>query len=114
MPRDPETIRRLAKAFEQVQRFRPDTSSIDVAGKIGGASDRIWNAALQWLDSGEMPEEPTIHGYSPSSLEKEKGLVPSAVLTALMALEKDPSSALISLEYMRRREPPAKDSTGGG
>jgi hypothetical protein len=102
--RDSQTIGRLAAAFEQAQRFGRGETSIDVARKIATASDLIWNAAVHWLDRGEMPDEPNLDGYTPSSLARDKGLVPSAVFTALMALEQDPSAALITLKHLRGRE----------
>jgi hypothetical protein len=105
--RDPEVIKRLAAALEQAQRFGDGERPIDAAETIAGASDPIWNAALHWLEQGEMPDEPLKYGYTPRSLTRVKGLVPSAALTALMALEEDPSAALITLKHLADRGPDA-------
>lgn len=110
--RDPETIQRLADAFDEVQRFGGGEQPIDVATSIAGASDPIWEAAMHWLEHREMPEQPAIRGYNPRMLTRVKGLVPSAALTALMALEEDSSAGLIALKHMVDRGPDAGKAPG--
>lgn len=110
--RDPETIQRLADAFDKAQRFGGGERPIDVATSIAGASDPVWEAAMHWLEHGEMPEEPAIRGYNPRMLTRVKGLVPSAALTALMALKEDASAALLALSQMEDRGPDAGKAPG--
>lgn len=100
---NPDEVARLAKAFSTAQRLAPSEDCLAVAKKLASASPQIWQAAMYWLVRGEMPAQPVMHGYSPRSFVGKKGLVPSAALTALMALEQDPSAALISLKHVSPR-----------
>ncbi|WP_217924708.1 ParB/RepB/Spo0J family partition protein [Miltoncostaea oceani] len=58
--------------------------------------DQILEAALEWVEHEAFGSEPVIAGLNPTSLEARLGK-PSLVLSALVALERDPEAALARL-----------------
>jgi len=62
-----------------------------LAHRIAEADDDIWEAALSWARTGEMPTGPDIVGQTPVRLSKRFN--PSQTFTALMAFREDPERA---------------------
>jgi hypothetical protein len=95
-PRSKLERERLRERFVATQGSSPDSASRLVT-RIAGADDDIWNAAVTWARSGEMPPAPEIHGHTPATLGMR--LRPSQVFTALVGLRTDPRVALHALRY---------------
>lgn len=85
----------------RLQQGMAEERAAAMASKIAAADDDIWQAALSWSRSGELPEAPEVEGYSPRELGER--LTPSAALTALMALRRDPQRAGSALRHHVRR-----------
>jgi hypothetical protein len=99
----------LSKRLEREQGL-PRARAAALAADIGAADDDIRAAAEQWLDTGEMPAEPVIEGYSPRALAEF--LPPSDSLTALIALRDDPEGTLTMLQHPGDLEFLAEGLTG--
>lgn len=89
-------VSRLAESLARAQNLDPDRAE-RLARRIAEADEDIWQAALTWASTGEMPSEPTVEGETPAKLSL--GLSPSRTFTALMALRIDPERAKSSLRH---------------
>jgi hypothetical protein len=95
-PRPEIDRQRLRDEFVAIQGTPPETATLLVE-RIAAADDDIWDAAMTWMSSAQMPTAPEIHGYTPASLAER--LRPSQVFTALAGLRTDPRVALDALRY---------------
>jgi hypothetical protein len=76
-------VSRLAESLANAQNLDPDRAE-RLARRIAEADEDIWQAALLWASTGEMPSGPTVEGRTPARLSI--GLSPSQTFTTLMAL----------------------------
>lgn len=87
---------RLVHRLAAVQGLDTDRAE-RLARRIAEADDDIWEAALLWSATGEMPDRPSVEEQSPEKLAER--LSPSQVFTALMGLRADPERALSALRH---------------
>lgn len=100
-------VSRLAESLSQAQRLEADRAE-RLARRIAEADDDIWEAALTWARTGEMPAEPVIEGQTPARLSAR--LSPSQTFTALMGLRIDPQRALSALRHSSDDLPRKKET----
>ena len=89
-------ISRLAESLSGAQDLDPGRAE-RLARRIAEADDDIWQAALTWARTGEMPAEPDVEGETPARLSAR--LSPSQTFTALMGLRDDPERAKSALRH---------------
>jgi hypothetical protein len=89
-------VLRLAESLSRAQDLDTDRAG-RLARRIADADDDIWQAALIWASTGEMPTEPTVEGQTPARLNAR--LSPSQTFTALMGLRTDPERAKSALRH---------------
>jgi len=99
-------ISRLAESLSRAQHLEAGRAE-RLARRIAEADDDIWEAALSWAATGEMPTEPAIEGETPAGLSTR--LSPSQTFTALMGLRIDPDRARSALRHSPHDLPHAKD-----
>jgi len=86
----------LAESLARAQRL--DAGEAErLAHEIAEADDDIWEAALSWARTGEMPTEPDIEGQTPARLSKR--FSPSMVFTALIGFRTEPRRARSALRH---------------
>ena len=89
-------VSHLAESLILAQRLEADRAE-RLARRIAEADEDIWQAALTWARTGEMPAEPVIEGQTPARLSAR--LSPSQTFTALIGLRTDPERALSALRH---------------
>jgi hypothetical protein len=99
-------VSRLAASLSRVQRLETDRAE-RLARRIAEGDDDIWEAALTWASTGEMPTEPAIEGQTPARLSAR--LSPSQTFTALIGLRSDPERALSALRHSPHDLPRKKE-----
>jgi hypothetical protein len=100
-------IFRLADSLARAQELAAERAE-RLARRIAEADDDIWNAALSWATTGEMPAEPVIEAQTPARLSAR--LSPSQTFTALMGLRIDPDRALSALHHSPHDLPRKKEA----
>jgi hypothetical protein len=89
-------VSRLAESLATAQNLEADRAE-RLARRIAEADDDIWQAALTWASTGEMPAGPAIEDQTPATLSGR--LSPSQTFTALMGLRTDPERAKSALRH---------------
>ena len=95
-------VSRLAESLATAQNLDADRAK-RLAREIAEADEDIWQAALAWVGTGEMPTEPVIEGRTPASLSS--WLSPSQTFTALMGLRIDPERTKSALRHSPHKMP---------
>jgi hypothetical protein len=99
-------VRHLAEKLAAAQNLEFGRAE-QLAQKISTADDDIWQAALEWATTGQMPAEPVIEERNPALLAIR--MKPSMVFTALMSLRSDPERALSALMHPPRKSRQAEE-----
>ncbi len=100
-------VSRLAASLAKAQNLDPDHAE-RLARRVAEADEDIWQAALTWVSTGEMPSEPTVEGRTPARLSTR--FSPSETFTILMALRIDPERAKSSLRHSPHNLPRPRET----
>jgi hypothetical protein len=100
-------ISRLTESFILAQHLEANRAE-RLARRIAEADDDIWQAALTWARTGEMPAGPVVEGQTPARLSAR--LSPSQTFTALIGLRTDPERALSALRHSSDDLPRKKET----